>query len=188
MTVQRQGDITDPRAMGAYMKTGFINGLPKGLIDAILQGFEGDPSRATVIFTQQSGGAINRVAPDATAFAHRDAQHNLLVNVGWKMGTDGAPHMAWARKYWTTIEPFTAGFYINEVNDESARDDRRELSAELRAAGDDQEPVRSDEPVPAERERHTYGVVGPGVRGLGRTAAAISEGSGTMTTCPHPRR
>jgi FAD/FMN-containing dehydrogenase len=120
VTVQRQGDISDPRAMGAYMKTGFINGLQKGLIDAILQGFQGDPSRSTVIFTQQSGGAINRVASDATAFAHRDAQHNLLVNVGWKMGTDGAPHMAWARKYWTSIEPFTAGFYTNEVNDESA--------------------------------------------------------------------
>jgi FAD/FMN-containing dehydrogenase len=120
VTVQRQGDISDPRAMGAYMKTGFINGLQKGLIDAILQGFQGDPSRTTVIFTQQSGGAINRVAPDATAFAHRDAQHNLLVNVGWKMGSDGAPHMAWARNYWAAIEPFTAGFYTNEVNDESA--------------------------------------------------------------------
>lgn len=118
--VQRSGDLTDPRAMGIYMKTGFTSGLPKGLIDAALQGFESDPSRVTVIFTQQSGGAINRVAPDATAFPHRDAQQNLLVNVGWPMGTDGAPHMAWARKYWTALEPFTAGFYTNEISDESA--------------------------------------------------------------------
>lgn len=120
VAVQREGDVSDPRAMGSYMKTGFINGVPGRLVDALLQGFEGDPSRSTVIFTQQSGGAINRVAPDATAFAHRDAQHNLLLNVGWKMGTDGAPHMAWARNYWTAIEPFTAGFYTNEINDESS--------------------------------------------------------------------
>lgn len=119
VALQRSGDQSDPRAMGSYMKTGFIGGLPKPLIDAALQGFEGDPGRVTVLFTQQSGGAINRVAPDATAFAHRDAQHNLLVNVGWPMGTDAAPHMAWARKFWATLEPFTEGFYTNEVNGES---------------------------------------------------------------------
>ena len=27
--------------------------------------------------------------------------------------------LAWARKYWSTIEPLTSGFYVNEVNDES---------------------------------------------------------------------
>jgi hypothetical protein len=88
-------------------------------VDAILQGFEGDPRRYAVVFTQQSGGAINRVASDAPAFAHRDIQHNLLASVGWKMGIDGAPHMQWARQYWATLEPFAAGWYTNEVNDEA---------------------------------------------------------------------
>ncbi len=119
VALQRSGDETDPRSMGSYMKTGFVNAVPKGLIDAALAGFAGDPSRETVLFTQQSGGAINRVAPDATAFAHRDAQHNLLMGVGWKAGTDGRAHMDWAREYWKTLEPFTAGWYTNEVDDES---------------------------------------------------------------------
>lgn len=120
VALQRSGDQTDPRSRGSYLKSGFVVGFPRACVDAMLQGFEGDPSRSTVVFTQQSGGAINRVAPDATAFAHRDVQHNLLAGVGWKMGTDSAPHMAWARQYWTTLEPFTAGWYTNEVNDEPA--------------------------------------------------------------------
>lgn len=120
VVVQRSHDLTDPRAMGAYLKHGFLNGIPKGLIDAILQGFEADPSLATVVFTQQAGGAIGRVAADATAFPHRDAEHSLLLNVGWKADTDGAPHMAWARSYWKTLEPFTAGFYTNDAVDRSA--------------------------------------------------------------------
>jgi FAD/FMN-containing dehydrogenase len=119
VALQRSGDQTDPRSMGAYLKSGFVTGFPKACVDAILQGFEGDPRRYTVVFTQQSGGAINRVASDATAFAHRDIQHNLLASVGWKMGTDGAPHMQWARQYWATLEPFAAGWYTNEVNDEA---------------------------------------------------------------------
>lgn len=118
VALQRSGDQTDPRSMGSYLKSGFVTGFTKPCVDAMLQGFEGDPSRYTVVFTQQSGAAINRVAPDATAFAHRDIQHNLLASVGWKMGIDSAPHMAWAREYWKTLEPFTAGWYTNEVNDE----------------------------------------------------------------------
>lgn len=119
VALQRSGDQSDPRSMGSYLKSGFINALPTGFIDTALAGFRGDPSRETVLFTQQSGGAINRVSPDATAFAHRDAQHNLLVGVGWKAGTDGRAHMDWARQYWASLEPFTAGWYTNEVNDES---------------------------------------------------------------------
>jgi FAD/FMN-containing dehydrogenase len=42
-----------------------------------------------------------------------------MAAVSWKVGDDAAPHMAWTRKYWSTIEPLTSGFYINEVNDES---------------------------------------------------------------------
>lgn len=120
VTVQRASDQADPRALGSYMKTGFVDGFPAGLVDAVLQGFEGDPARVTVLFTQQSGGAINRVAPEATAFAHRDVEHNLMVNTGWRMDTDGAPHMAWAREYWNTLEPFTSGFYANDINEEGA--------------------------------------------------------------------
>lgn len=119
VALQRSGDQTDPRSMGTYLKSGFVTGFPKACVDAMLQGFEADPSRYTVVFTQQSGGAINRVKPDATAFAHRDIQHNLLASVGWKMGADSAPHIAWARQYWKTLEPFTAGWYTNEVNDEA---------------------------------------------------------------------
>ncbi len=116
---QRAGDVKDPRAVGSYMKSGFTTGITEKLIDAVLDGFQGDPGRSTAVFTQHAGGAIGRVAPDACAFPHRYAQHSLMHAVGWKMGTDGAPHMAYARKYWASLEPLTSGFYINEVNDES---------------------------------------------------------------------
>ena len=116
---QRSGDSRDPRAMGMYLKSGFTTGISDKLIAAIMDGFEPHPARATTVFTQQAGGAIARVPVDACAFPHRHAQHSLMSAVAWKHGDDSAPHVAWARQYWTGLEPLTSGFYINEVNDES---------------------------------------------------------------------
>jgi FAD/FMN-containing dehydrogenase len=118
--LQRSGDVSDPRAMGTYLKSGFTTRFTPELIRAIVEGFEPHPARATLLFTQHCGGAIGRVAPEDAAFAHRDAQHNLLTAVAWKAGDDSAPHMKRARDYWATLEPFTAGWYVNEVADESA--------------------------------------------------------------------
>lgn len=117
--VQRSGDISDPRAMGIYLKSGFITDVSEQLITATVDGFTGDPARTTIVFTQASGGAISRVAPDACAFPNRYARHTLMHVVAWPMGTDSAPHIAYARKYWSTLEPMTKGFYTNEVQDES---------------------------------------------------------------------
>ena len=116
---QKSGDYTDARTMGDYMKSGFTTGLSEKLIAAIVDGFAGDPTRGTAVFTQHCGGAIGRQPVAACAFPHRYAHHALMAAVSWKVGDDGAPHMNWARKYWSALEPLTSGFYINEVNDES---------------------------------------------------------------------
>lgn len=119
VALQRSGDVSDMRAMAFYMKSGFVPDVSAGLVDAMLANVESDPSRGVALFTQQSGGAINRVAPDVAAFPHRDAAHNLLLGVTWKAGEDPAPHLAWGRKRWAPLEPFTNGWYTNEVADET---------------------------------------------------------------------
>jgi FAD/FMN-containing dehydrogenase len=121
VAMQRSGDVTDPRAMGTYLKSGFTSEIGADLIGAILQGFEGHPARLTQLVTQHAGGAIGRVPVAATAFAHRHAQVNVLAIVSWRAGDDPAPHMQWTRQYWAALEPFTRGFYSVEVADQSAR-------------------------------------------------------------------
>jgi FAD/FMN-containing dehydrogenase len=116
--VQKSGDISDPRAQKMYLKSGFIPTLSAGLIDALVDGIEGHPDRSTSFFIQPGGGAIGRVANSATAFSHRDAFGNLGVAVDWPAGADGAAHIEWIREFWTTIEPFTRGFYSNDGDPE----------------------------------------------------------------------
>ena len=114
VALQKSGDISDPRARASYLKSGFLPALMPDLITAIVDGFEGHPTRSTIMFIQPGGGAIGRVSNDATAFPHRDALGNIGVGVDWPAGDDPDVHVAWIREFWTRIEPFTRGFYSND--------------------------------------------------------------------------
>jgi FAD/FMN-containing dehydrogenase len=114
--VQRANDSSDNRSLGTYLKGGFISRVPETLVSTIVNGFRGNPDRHTILFFQHCGGAAGRVAESATAFAQRDAVANMMAIAGWTMGAgDPAPHMQATRDYWSTLEPFTRGFYINDL-------------------------------------------------------------------------
>jgi len=49
------------------------------------------------------GGAINRVAPDATASAQRDAILDLACNTGWVDPQDEAKNLAWVRAFYRDL-------------------------------------------------------------------------------------
>jgi FAD/FMN-containing dehydrogenase len=49
------------------------------------------------------GGAINRVAPDATASGQRDAILDLACNAGWVDPHDEAKNLAWARGFYRDL-------------------------------------------------------------------------------------
>lgn len=118
VALQKAGDVTDPRAQGIYLKGGFIPQLDGDLIDAMITGFPSGPMRGTAIFFQISGGAIARVPADATAFPARDAYANLLTAAQWRFGDDASAHMAAIRSYWASLERFSHGFYVNDLEPE----------------------------------------------------------------------
>jgi FAD/FMN-containing dehydrogenase len=119
VAIQKSWDWTDPRTVGSYLKSGFVTGIDPEVVDRLLDGFDPDPSRRTSIFFQQSGGAIGRVPSNATAFAHRDATHNMFCTVSWDPSQDRTPHVDYIKRWWATLEPSTNGWYTNEISNES---------------------------------------------------------------------
>jgi len=113
--VQRANDVKDPRAMAVYLKGGFISQVPGELVTTLVEGFHGDPRRTTALFFQHCGGAAGRVSEGATAFAQRYALANMMTISGWSPGEDATDHIAATRNYWSTLEKFTRGFYINDM-------------------------------------------------------------------------
>jgi len=113
VALQKSYDNSDPRHGGDYLKSGFVTEISDAQINSIVDGFEAHPDRSTMFFYGQSGGAINRVAENATAFPNRDAINTPTVVVSWNAGADPEPHVRYIRSYWETIEKFTDGFYTN---------------------------------------------------------------------------
>ena len=91
------------------------------LLSAMIDGVEEHPERATVAAFQQLGGAIARVSADATAFPFRNVHATALLVADWPATADPAPHLEALRRYWTTIAPYTYGFYTNDAVEESQK-------------------------------------------------------------------
>ncbi len=115
-TVQQSWDNSDPRVTGQYLKGGFVTEISTGLVNDMVAGFK--PEFGLFLLFQHSGGAINRVPVDATAFPHRYALANLVCAVSWPLAESRAPYLAYLREYWSSLEKHTFGWYTNEVGDE----------------------------------------------------------------------
>jgi len=119
VALQRSWDDTDPRTTGSYLKSGFIDEFPDKLVDLILQKYKAYNERGTTMFFQHSGGAIGRVPAGATAFAHRKSIANMFAVVEWPVAESRDSHVKYIKEYWKDFEPFTDGWYSNEVADHS---------------------------------------------------------------------
>jgi hypothetical protein len=79
------------------------------------------PISYTIVF--QLGGQISRVSEMDTAYGNRDAAHTININSNWTDPAADAENLAWARKYFAAMEPFsTGGVYVNFLGEEG--DDR----------------------------------------------------------------
>ncbi len=105
-----------------YAKGGFLREVTDDLINAVIDGMEPLPTRRIGVGLLPMDGAVARVGPADTVWAHRDASHNIDSTSSWTV-TDlelEAEHIAWNRAYWQEVEPFTkGGFYVNSLMDES---------------------------------------------------------------------
>jgi FAD/FMN-containing dehydrogenase len=61
------------------------------------------------------GGAINRVAKGATAFAHRRGTlYSIQYIVSWNSKSQSVDKLAWLRRFYSDMRPYVSGFaYVN---------------------------------------------------------------------------
>jgi FAD/FMN-containing dehydrogenase len=67
------------------------------------------------------GGAINRVAPGATAFAHRNMLFSFQYGTQWS-GAAGASGRRWIQGFWRAMRPYVSGAaYVNYIDPDLPR-------------------------------------------------------------------
>jgi FAD/FMN-containing dehydrogenase len=112
--IQTQWDGLTAHGAQNYLKSGFLNEITPEVIEIMVDFVN---RGTTTSWFQHLGGAIARVAPDATAFAHR----NVAVNYGIGYGSDDPAKneagIAAVREYYNALAPHMAGFYTNLTED-----------------------------------------------------------------------
>ncbi|MEQ8508594.1 MAG: FAD-dependent oxidoreductase [Rhodospirillaceae bacterium] len=104
-----------------YAKGGFLREINDDLITTLVERMEPMASRQFSVGLLPMDGAPAQVGNDETVWAHRDASYNIDSSSKWAVdNTDvDEQNIAWNRAYWNDIEPFTRGFYVNSLIDES---------------------------------------------------------------------
>lgn len=106
-------DFAIPSGDRYFWKSHFMDELDDAAIDLIVAGASRRPDPRSAVFIRTLGGAIDRVGPDETAFAHRGARFNVSVDAVWSdPGLDDAS-IEWARGLWNDLAPRSRGVYLN---------------------------------------------------------------------------
>ena len=72
----------------------------------------GAPGASGGIAFDALGGAVNRVAPGATAFVHRNALFQAQYTTTWPVGSAAAAvarQHAWQQSFWQSMRPYASG-------------------------------------------------------------------------------
>lgn len=105
-----------------YWKSHNFTSLSDGLLDLVVDYAGKLPSPACEIFIGQIGGATTRVASDAMAYPHRDAEFVMNVHTRWEDPGEDATCIAWARKFSDAVAGYgTGGVYVNFVGHDEQR-------------------------------------------------------------------
>jgi FAD/FMN-containing dehydrogenase len=119
-----------------YIKAGFATELTDELIATLCECGGQVGSEFSQIEVLAQGGAIRRVAPEATAFPHRDAAWLINIPATWEdPGADGE-EVDWVRRSFAAIAPhLTRGKYVNFMGDDEDQDAGGAYGATLRRLG-----------------------------------------------------
>jgi FAD/FMN-containing dehydrogenase len=104
-TVNTLLDGAFPKMALNYWKAGFLRELSDDAIGVMVEAFERVPSAMTGIFIDHIHGAATRVAPEATAFPHRDEAFSVLLLGQWVDPADTERTIAWVRDAYELLQP-----------------------------------------------------------------------------------
>jgi len=96
----------------------FVTELDDDAIDAMLAATAAPSSPMAMIQLRVLGGAMARVATDATAFAHRSAPIMATIIVPFEDPTTEPAQRAWTDRIFEALAPKDAGVYANFLEDE----------------------------------------------------------------------
>ncbi|MGH2776603.1 MAG: FAD-binding oxidoreductase [Actinomycetota bacterium] len=112
-------DETLPPGLRHYWKGLFSRDLSDEAIDAHLEFGARIPCPETATIFFPLDGATQRIDPDETAFAYRDANYSVALGPSWPDAGDDEANIRWGRDYYEPLRPFgMGGGYVNFMSED----------------------------------------------------------------------
>ena len=110
-----------PPGLQHYWKAAFVTELTDEAIAAHVEHGARVPHVSSAIHLYPINGAVHDVAPDATAFGHRDASFAAVIAGMWPDPADNEANIRWVRDYYAAIAPHSeSGGYVNFASADDA--------------------------------------------------------------------
>ena len=107
-------DALVPPGLQHYWKASFVSELTDEAIAAHVEHGSKVPVVNSTMHLYPINGACHDVAPDATAFGHRDATFAAVIAGMWPDPADNEANTRWVKDYYAAIEPHSQpGGYVN---------------------------------------------------------------------------
>jgi FAD/FMN-containing dehydrogenase len=120
-------DEVDPHGNRYWERGDYLAALTDETIDALVAGGGSMTSPRNEILFFPLGGAIPRVAPDATAFGDRSAPWAVWTVGQWVDAAEDELHRDWTRAVSASLAPWTTGgVYVNAIGEP---DETRKVAA-----------------------------------------------------------
>jgi hypothetical protein len=111
-----------PRGAFNYWKSAFLLDLSDASLEIMVDALKRCPSPMSGLGIVPYLGAVARVDPTATAFAHRAPGYSLLIVSQWADPRETEPNIAWAKETFETLRPhLTDRTYVNNLTAEDGR-------------------------------------------------------------------
>jgi FAD/FMN-containing dehydrogenase len=106
------------RGLQHAVRSLLLKTLDEGALRALATEAAAVMSSETLVQLRVLGGAMGRVATDATAFAHRDKPFMVTVTHDGADPGGAARRRARTEQIWQALQPYAAGVYANFLGDE----------------------------------------------------------------------
>ena len=104
-----------------YLRSNYLETIGDTLIETLAGCYAATPSPLNAIVIPSVGGAVSRVAPEATAYYHRQAPYVMSLVNCWLDPSEDQPNIEWVRTTWTALTPhLPRRVYVNELQEEGA--------------------------------------------------------------------
>lgn len=111
--VQKFFDADYPNGMFYYWKSLYLDRLDDEVMDVLSAHAARRPSPLTSVDLWFLEGALNRIPPEATAFARRDVHYAVAIESNWTDPAQSDANVAWSREVFDDMQRFARGSYLN---------------------------------------------------------------------------